>query len=107
MAVLRACSVDVNAGVTADVDAAVAAGPGLRLMGLAWREVAGSAAVATFTVVNGAVAATGTLLIPVEVAANGSGYAWFGPHGLAATGGLSIDHVAGAVDVTLFYLTGE
>lgn len=102
--VFAPCSVDVNTGITADVDAAVAATPGLRLMGFAARESAGVAAVATFQVIHGATAAGGTVIAPVELAANGSTWAWFGPNGIAAASGLSIDVVAGQVDVDLFYL---
>lgn len=101
----QAASYDLNAGLTADADAAVAAATGLRLMGFAARESAGSPAVATFQIVHGATGASGDAIVPVELAANGSTFQWFGPQGIAVADGISIDHVAGTVDVTLFYIT--
>jgi hypothetical protein len=96
-------SADVNLAVTADVDAAVAAQAGLRLVGFAARESAGVAAVATFKIVHGATGAGGTLLVPVELAANASAAEWFGPDGIACASGLSIDWVAGEAEIVLFY----
>lgn len=102
---IRAALADVNAAVVADVDAAVAASAGLRLLGAAWRESAGSPAVASFDIVHGATGAGGTMLVPVELAASGSASAWFGPNGVACPNGLSINWIAGAVDIVLFYVT--
>lgn len=101
----HACLVDVNAGKAADVDAAVAAAGGLRLMGFAARESAAGAAVATFSIVNGATANGGTVMVPVELLPNESAREWYGPDGIRATDGLSIDVGAGTVDVELFYIT--
>lgn len=100
-----AASVDVNTNVGADVDAAVAAAAGLRLVGFACREMAGTAAVASFIIVNGATGAGGTAVVPVELAANESRSEWFGPEGIDCANGISIDWIAGAVDVHLFYKT--
>lgn len=97
-----AASVDVNDALAADVDAAVAAAAGLRLVGWAARESAGAAAVATFRIVHGATVAGGTTVVPVELAANGFASAWYGPEGIAVPNGLSIDVIAGTVDVELF-----
>ena len=100
-----ACSIDANNAVTADVDAAVAATTGLRLMGFSCRESDGTPAAAAFNVQHSATGAAGTQLIAVELAANASATKWFGPQGLdCAANGLSINHVAGTFDVTLFYL---
>lgn len=101
--IMAAASVDVNAAVAADVDAAVAAQAGLRLVGFAARESAGVAAVATFSIVHGATGAGGTSVVPVELKADESTRDWFGPEGIACPNGISIDHVAGTVDVNLFY----
>jgi zona occludens toxin (predicted ATPase) len=98
-----AASVNVNAGVIADVDAAVAAATGLRLVGYSCRESAATAAAATFVIVNGATAAGGTGIAVVELAANASETVYFGDAGIDASNGLSIDHIAGTVDVNLFY----
>lgn len=98
-----AASVDVNDGITADIDAAVAAIAGLRLIGFACRESAATAAAATFRIVHGATGAAGTVLVPIELAANESTREWFGPEGIACASGLSIDHIAGTMDVELFY----
>lgn len=100
-----AASVDANATITADVDAAVAASAGLRLVGFSARESAGSPAVATAFIVAGADADSGdTDLIKIELAANGSITQWFGPGGIDAAAGLSIDHVAGELEIVLFYV---
>lgn len=98
-----AASSDVNLAVVADVDAAVAAAAGLRLIGFACKESAVTAAVATFNIVHGATAAGGTLVVPVELSANESTREWFGPDGIDVPNGLSIDWVAGQVDIVLFY----
>lgn len=99
---LAGASIDVNDAIAADVDAAVAAATGLRLMGFASRESAGVAAVATFRLVHGATVAGGTTLYPVELSASESRGEWFGPDGIAVPDGISIDVIAGTVDVTLF-----
>lgn len=101
--IMVAASVDVNTAIAADVDAAVAAQAGLRLVGFAARESAGVAAVATFIIVHGATGAAGTAVVPVELAADGSTREWFGPDGIACPNGISIDWIAGTVDVHLFY----
>lgn len=98
-----AASSDVNMAVVADVDAAVAAAAGLRLIGFACKESAVTAAAATFNIVHGATAAGGTLVVPVELSANESTREWFGPDGIGVPNGLSIDWVAGQVDIVLFY----
>ena len=98
-----AASADVNLAIVADVDAAIAAAIGLRLVGFAAKESAATAAAATFTIVHGATGAGGTALVPVELSANESTRDWFGPEGIAVPNGVSIDWVAGTVDIVLFY----
>lgn len=98
-------SYDLNAGISADVDAAVATATGLRLVGFACRESAGSAAAAAFDIVHGATGDGGDKVIPVELAANESkGPIWFAD-GIPMEDGISINVVSGTVDVTLFYKT--
>lgn len=105
MPIAGGMSYDLNAGISADVNAAVAAATGLTLLGYAARESAGSAAAATFRIVHGATADGGDAIIPVEVAANGStGFVPVGS-GVPCPNGLSIDVLAGTIDVTLFYST--
>jgi hypothetical protein len=101
----QAASVDVNAAVAADVEPAVAAAAGLRLVGWAARESDGTAAVATFRLMNGATVSGGTLLVPVELAANESEGAWYGPEGIDSANGISIDHIAGTVDIVIYHKT--
>lgn len=96
---------DINGAVTANVDAAVAAATGLRLMGVAWGESGGSPGAAKFTVVHGATGAGGDQVLSVDVAADVSDAKWFGPNGIKMPNGISINHSAGTVDVTLFYMT--
>lgn len=100
----QAASADVNTGIAADVEPAVAAATDLRLMGFACRESAGTPAVAAFNVIHGATVAGGSVVVPVELAANGSTSAWFGPQGIAVASGISIEVVAGTVDVILFHM---
>jgi hypothetical protein len=94
---------DLNAATAADVDNAVPASTGLRLMGFFARESAGSAAVATFEIVNGEDASAGDGVVPVELSANQSTREWFGPHGIAFPRGISLDHLAGTFDCTILY----
>lgn len=102
-AIYGAAKYDLNAAVTADVDAAVAAATGLRLLGFACRESDGTPAVATFEIVHGADGSADDAVIPVELAANESKVQWFGPEGLEFPNGISIDHISGTFDCTLFY----
>ena len=97
--------VDSNVAVTADVDAAVAAAGRLKLMGYSCKESAGVAAVATFNIVHGATGAGGTPVVNVELAANASSTVMLGD-GINCPNGISIDWVAGQVDVQLYYSGG-
>lgn len=103
--IYQPCKVYKTTAKAADVDAAVAAASGLRLMGVTIRESAGSAAVATFKIVHGAAVSGGSVLVPIELAANASEEMWFGPNGIACASGLSIDRVAGTADIYLYYTT--
>lgn len=100
-----AASVDVNDNITADVDAAVAAATGLRLMGFCAREMAGTPAAAKAKIVHGATGAGGTVLVPITLAASQTLVVWFGDSGIACANGLSIDWVSGALDLELYYKT--
>jgi hypothetical protein len=102
----RAVGYDINDAVTADVDGAVPASTGLRLMGFFARESHGTADVATFEIVNGADASAGDAVLPIELSANQSAREWFGPHGIAFPQGISLDHVAGTFDCTILYRYG-
>lgn len=96
---------DINAGISADVDAAVAAATGLKLVGFACRESAAGAAAATFVIAHGATGNGGDQVIPVELAANESKSGWYGDEGIPMANGISLNVLAGTVDVTLFYKT--
>jgi hypothetical protein len=97
---------DANAAVAADVDAVVAAAGGLRMCGYSCREAAGSATVATFEIVNGATGAIDDTIVSVELAANGSETKWMWP-GVDCAAGISVDHIAGTFDVTIYYYIGQ
>ena len=101
--ILKGSEVDRNAGITADVNAAVAAAGGLRLTGYSCRESAGAAAAATIAIVHGATVAGGTQVVYVELAANGSETVWLGDAGISVDSGISIEVIAGTADVNLFY----
>lgn len=98
-----AASVDVNTGISADVEPAIAAATGLRLIGYSCRESAGTPAVAAFNLVHGATVAGGSNVIAVELAANASETVFFGDAGIDCANGISIDVVAGTVDVNVIY----
>lgn len=101
-----AVSQDVNLALTADADAAVAATTGLRLMGYTATESAATPAVATANIKHAATGSDGTVMVPISLRASEMKSEWFGPQGLdCATNGLSIDWVAGTLDVILYYLT--
>lgn len=96
---------DSNSAVAADVDNAVAvvANKQLRLMGYSARESDGTPAVATFLIRDNTVGSSGDIIIYGELAANGSETVWFGDSGIVFGTGISIEHVAGTFDITLFY----
>lgn len=102
---MAAASVDVNDALVADVEPAVAAAAGLRLMGFACREIDAVPAVATFRIIHGATVGGGTVVVPVELAANESKSQWFGPDGIDVPNGISIDWIVGTVDVEIFHKT--
>lgn len=95
-------SYDLNAGKSANVDAAVAAATGLKLVGFAAR----SSGAAVFSIVHGATGAGGDAIIPVEFTAQCSTLAaWFGDEGIPVPNGLSLLRTSGTFDCTLFYKT--
>lgn len=98
-------TVTTNTGITADVDAVVAAAAGLRLMGWSARESAGSPAVASAKIVNGATGAAAGKLVEIGLLASDSKHAWYGPQGIPCPLGLSIDWLVGNLSITLFYRT--
>lgn len=100
---LQGATYDLNTAVTADIDSAVNSTQGLRLMGFSCRESAGTPAVASFNIVNGSPASSGDQVILVELAANGSESKWFGPEGIDFQSAISINHLSGEFDVTIFY----
>jgi hypothetical protein len=96
-------TVEINAGVTADVDAAVAAANNLVLMGYTASENAG--AVAGFDIVNGATGNAAGKIVYVALPANGSAWGWFGDRGIPCPLGLSINDQGGTFNVALYYKT--
>lgn len=96
------CLVDENLAVSADVNAAVAAATGLRLLGYTWRETAAGAF--NFRLVNGpTVAGAVNFIANVRGAADTSGFQWIGWPGIPADSGITIDHIAGTFDLQIFY----
>jgi len=101
----QAALADVNDAVAANVEPAVVAAAGLRLVGWSARESDGTPAVATFRIMNGITVVEGTLLVPVELSANESAREWYGPEGIDASGGITIDHIAGTIDIVIYHKT--
>jgi hypothetical protein len=95
-------SIDARAGVAADVPLALPADAARRLLGYMVEEAAAVAAAAEIRLRHGGVA--GDLLFPVILAADGVEAQWLGSNGVTTPNGVSIDHVAGTVNVTLFYI---
>jgi hypothetical protein len=95
-------SIDARAGVAADVPLALPALAEIRLIGYMVEEAAAVAAAAEIRLRHGGVA--GDLLFPIILAADGVKTQWLGSNGVATPNGVSIDHVAGTVNVTLFYI---
>ena len=94
-------STELEANVTADVDAMVPAAVGLRLVGVdVVEEAAGTYEI---YIVEGATGAAGTKKKLYKGAANTSERDWFWP-GLDMSGGISIDFVSGDVTVALHYI---
>ena len=103
--VYQAASVDASEGITTDQEATVPAAAGLRLVGWTARESAATAAAATFGIMNGATVLGGTNIFRVELTADQSAGEWYGPEGIDVSGGLTIDVIAGTVDVYLYHKT--
>lgn len=89
----------VPAGTT-DVQGKAGQG-GLRLMGYAVRESAGTPAVAEALLRHGT-AATDPILAFVELAGNGKDAIWFGPNGIRCPNGVFVDRVAGNTEFVLY-----
>lgn len=95
-------SVYTAAASAADVEPAVAAAGGLRLVGWSIRESAGSEAVATARIMNGATVGGGTAVAQIELAASNSKDHWMWP-GVDCRNGISIDRIAGTYDICIYY----
>lgn len=96
-------SVVHNDATVADINAMVAATPGLRLMGWSSKETAGVPAAATYAIKHGATVAGGTDVAYVNHALSTSNNQWYGPDGIACPNGISIDWLTGQVDLAIFY----
>jgi len=95
----------VHNSISADVLLAVPAQSGLRLTGFSVRESAATAATATFRLVDGAVVAAPDVVLPIELGANESETNWFGD-GIECDNGITIDIIAGTVDLIIYYKVG-
>ena len=98
-----ASSVVHNDATVSDINALVAATPGLRLMGWSSKESAGTPAAATFAIKHGATVASGTDMAYVNHALSTSNNQWYGPDGIACPNGISIYWLTGQIDIAVFY----
>lgn len=89
--------------IAADVNALIAAAPGLRIVGFSIRESAGAPAAAKTIIKHGATAAGGTDVIYSVLAASGGFNQWFGDAGIAVPNGISITAGSGTVDLAVYY----
>jgi len=103
----KPASVNVNTGVAADVNAAVAAVSELRLMGYSAKETAVIPAAASARIVHGATGAAGTAVVNINLTASESKTVWFGPSGIAMPNGISIDWITGQLDIDVYYKIGN
>ena len=101
----QGATADLNAAITADVNAAVTASADLVLMGWSATESDGTPAVATAKIVNGATGAAAAKQVHIELLASSSQQQSYGPNGIACPLGISIDWIAGTLDITLVYKT--
>lgn len=93
-----------NADTTADLDAFVPAAVGLTLMGVVARESAAAPAAASFNVQLGADADVEVETLGFfSIEASGTVGAMYGQRGVAADQGISIEHVSGEYDITIYY----
>lgn len=95
---------DFSAAVAATRDAVVPGANNLRFMGYSFRESGGAAA--QFRIRNSAVGASGAVMRNVVLAANQEIHEWFGPNGILAENGISIERVAGAADQSTQFAGG-
>lgn len=88
-------------GLSTSREPAVAAQPGLRLIGYAVCEST-DAADASFNILNGPDVATGTLRIPVTLLQNESGREWWN-EGLDCANGITIEMLSGTINICLHH----
>jgi hypothetical protein len=94
---LQSAETYASVSLAADVDAAVAADANLRLMGFsAWGAL-------ICRIVDGATGAGGSNLVFVDLGATETDTRWFGPNGISARDGLSIDWTSGAGFINLHW----
>ena len=103
LGIMTPALVELNATVGADVDAAVAADANLRLIGYSIAESAGTPAIASCAIVNGATGAAAGKVAYISLEAGCSQTVWMGPQGVTCPLGLSIDWIAGELDIVLYY----
>jgi hypothetical protein len=65
----------------------------------------GTPALASGNIKNAATGAAGTVLVPFTLAASDSKGAWYGPNGLDAADGISLDWIEGTLDLVVFHQT--
>jgi hypothetical protein len=92
---------DVRLAVAANVDAAIPATAGLRLMGINIQETL--ATTANFVIKRGATGAGGTVLASFKFLSTGNYTVSFPSGGLKCDEGVSIQRVGGTCDVILYY----
>ena len=106
---LPASSKTINT-ITADQANTLPAGPAgnrLVLMGFSCKESAGIPAAATFTIQNAAAVDTAKILAHVNLTASQSTREWWGPGGIDADNGITIDFLTGQFDITIWYIYAQ
>jgi len=102
-ALFSGSSIATLTAVTSDQNAVVAANSGLRLMGYSIKESAAVPALSTCNIIHGATVGGGVIAVNLKIALSSSNTVWFGPDGIAVPNGISVDWVAGQVDISIFY----
>lgn len=92
-------------GITSDQDNFInPGGTVVKLMGYSIHESAGSPGAYEVSIVDGATGSGGTSMAHIEGGASTSTEQWYGPDGIAVySQSISIDHISGTVDVTVYY----
>lgn len=100
MGSMAGAEISSNKGISANVEPAVAAQTGLRLCGYSVKAIAGQGDAIIY---RGATVAGGTPIVNVDLPINTSETKWLGESGIKCSDGISIEVLAGILNVILYH----